>query len=398
MSKEVLEKFAYCAIAFIGLLLLVVYGNKDNSETIGIVRSQATQNTESMQIVSSHGYEENTHGYEEYTHGSKSSNNSSNSNTKSDDTYSDQTKFSFNIGYVDITKTQITLPSSSKDTTPSKTQATSTSVPSSTQTSSGSSAVPKTPSIELAYKNDSVKVIISGDSIKSFTLYRKTNDGSYNQISVVSGTSYTDANICDGSSYTYKATCTRENGTKVYSSTSSINIQSIKSIYNLSAQSKLNELVLSWQKVSGASYYMVYRKTSDSFTKLASTRSLTYLDKGLKTNTSYTYKIYAFDSNNNKIAASSERAFKTLYVPSAPFLKLYSNDEYGIEIYWRLDSSANSYNVYKYINGKFVFIKNTGTNNYFTDKNASGTCVYAVTAVGNAGESEKSNKLTVVAK
>lgn len=390
MSKEVLEKFAYCAIAFIGLLLLVIYGNKNNSETIGIAKNQSTQNKESVKIVLPSGYEE-------YAGGSQSSNNSSNSNTKANGSSSDQTKFSFNIGYVDITKTQIILPSRTKYTTPSNTQTTSTSNPSSTQTGSVSSAVPKTPTIDIMYRNDSVSVVISGDSIKSFTLYRKTNDGTYNQISVVSGKSYTDANISDGNSYTYKATCTRENGTKVYSSISSIKIQSVKSIYNFSAKSKLNELVLSWQKVSGASYYVVYRKASDSFTKIASTSSLTYSDKGLKSNTSYTYKIYAFDSNNNKIAASSGIAFRTLYVPSAPLLKLYSNDEYGVQIYWTTDSSANSYNVYKYINGKYVLVKNT-KNNFYIDEHASGTCVYAVTAVGNAGESEKSNKITVVAK
>jgi len=358
MSRISFGKYSICAIAFAGILSLVFYNDGNTSEAIVIAKNSNIK-SETLQILQTNE-----------TPDLNLSNYNDDERTKPN--------VSFNIEYVDITQPQVTY--------------TAAPIP----TSSAEITVPKTPNIILLYENDAITAEIDSNSMKSFKLYRKTNGGSYSEIGVIAGNKYIDSDISDGNTYSYKATCTREDGTMVYSNENSIEIEKLQAIEGLTAVCDLNEITLSWHAVANASCYNIYREKDGHYIKIAVVSAKAYADSSLAANSEYTYKVDARDNKGNKIAVSDEQTYKTLYLPGAPELILYSNDEYGIEIAWSVDKNAISYNVYKYITGKYVLVKNTKSN-YYIDENASGTCAYAVSAVSSAGEGEMSNTITVTA-
>ena len=347
MSKITSGKFACCAL-ILAIVMLSLYPQDDfHIASVAIAKNLANQ------AGSTHTISQTQTGSVETKSTPSVGNNQATNNNNSNPT--------INIGVVDITQSQIPIPSSSSSTCIS------------TQN------IPKTPSIDLKYANDVVTAIIDANNIKSFKLYKSINGGSYSEACLVAGNTYKDSNITDGNTYSYKAFCTREDGTSVYSSANSIIIDKLKSVAGITAQCKLNEITLSWQAVDIAKYYTVFRKDDGTLKKIATVNGQVFTDSALTANKSYTYLIDTRDSSGNKIAISSEHSFKTLYLPSALSLKIYSNDEYGIQIAWSVDSAASSYNVYKYIGGQYVLVKNT-KNNYYIDESARGTCSYVVSA------------------
>ena len=256
--------------------------------------------------------------------------------------------------------------------------------------------IPKTPNIKLSFFNDSITIQIDSANIKSFKLYKSTNSGTYNAVSIASGSAFLDSNVSDGNTYSYKALCTYEDGTSAYSNISSITIQKLKTLNGIIGTSTLNKIQLTWTKTDDAATYTIYRKEDGVLKKKDSISLNQFTDTDLLQNTFYTYVIDARDSKGNRIAISAESTFKTLYIPASLTLKLYSNDEYGVQIAWSTDKDAISYNVYKYIAGKFSLICNT-KNNYYIDSDASGSCNYKVSAIGTGGEGELSESVTALA-
>jgi|GEM_PF-3292025 len=365
MSKITSGKFACCAL-ILAIVMLSLYPQDNFTVASVAIAKNEVNPADSIQTIT----------HTQFNSGEPAS---SSFNYDNQTIYNNNSNVAINIGVVDITQTQIPIPSSSSST------------------SISTFTIPKTPGIELEYANDIITVIIDAYNIKSFKLYKAINGGSYSEVCFAAGSTYKDSNISDGNVYSYKALCAREDGTSVYSSSNSITIEKLKALTGVTAQCKLGEIKLFWQVVNDAKYYTIYRKEDGTLKKITTVNGETFTNISLMANTSYTYLIDARDSSGNRIAISSESSFKTLYLPSALELRLYSNDEYGIEIAWPPDSYALSYNVYKYISGEYVLVKNTKTN-YYIDASASGSCSYVVCAIGSAGEGAKSNIISVVSE
>jgi hypothetical protein len=81
----------------------------------------------------------------------------------------------------------------------------------------------------------------------------------------------------------------------------------------VSAQSS-DSIYLSWDSVSGASYYNVYRATSASgdYTFLVYTSSTSYTDTGLSSGATYYYKVTAYSSSYGESGYSSYASATTL--------------------------------------------------------------------------------------
>lgn len=355
MSKISPVKFACCALALAMITAFIFYDSTSTRQAIVISKSGA-ETGQVTQIISDSSTTSPGIGRDGSGVGARAS---------------------YSVGYVDITQTQII--------------ASSTSVPTSNIT------VPKTPDVKLSYQDDALMVTVELDDIKSFKLFKKINDGSYSQIGIVAGNKYIDTDILGGNTYTYKATCTTKEGIDVYSNESAIFIEKLSNISNVSGLCKLNEITLSWDAVIDASKYNIYKEQGDKLIIIASVGSASYTDTAVIANTEYTYKIEARDSYGNKIAESEKSAYKTLYLPGATELSLYSNEEHGIQLVWRPDKDSISYNVYKYNGSEFMLVKNT-KNNYYLDSAASGVCSYYVTVIANGGEGERSNIITATAE
>ncbi|MBE6748157.1 MAG: hypothetical protein E7557_02895 [Ruminococcaceae bacterium] len=132
---------------------------------------------------------------------------------------------------------------------------------------------------------------------KGYNVYRKTSkNGSWTKVAKTTGTSYTDKSVKSGSNYFY--TVKAYNGSTFSSyNTSGIATKYLSVPKITKVTSKTTGVSVSYNSVSGAKGYNIYRKTGKgSWVKIATVNGnskTTYLDKTAKKNTTYTYTVRA---------------------------------------------------------------------------------------------------------
>ncbi|HYD91261.1 MAG TPA: Ig-like domain-containing protein [Flavobacterium sp.] len=160
---------------------------------------------------------------------------------------------------------------------------------------------------------------------------------------------------------------------------------------------------LSWNTVTGATSYNVYRSTNGvDYTKVNTTpvTSALYSDTTVVNGTAYTYKVSSVNANGegNQSTATSP-VTPNVSVPSAPTISVSAGNGQNV-ISWGAVSGATSYNLYSLNSATDVTantIMSTGTKTPgvtlpYTHPTANGTKVYyVVTAVNAGGESAASN-------
>ncbi len=159
-------------------------------------------------------------------------------------------------------------------------------------------AAPKISSVENKNTGISVKWNkVSG--AKGYIVYRKAaGASSWTNLGTTTSTSFADKTAKNNVKYTY--TVKAYNG-----STKSAHYSSGKSLVRL-VTPKLTKVTattgkntFTFGKVTGATTYVVYRKTgSGSWKKIATTKSTSYVDKSVKKGTYYTYTVRAYKSGS----------------------------------------------------------------------------------------------------
>ncbi|TDK65107.1 SpoIID/LytB domain-containing protein [Bacillus salipaludis] len=134
-----------------------------------------------------------------------------------------------------------------------------------------------------------------------YEVYRSTSStGTYSLVGTTPSPSYTNGRLTTNKAYYYKIRAYRTVGqTKVYSNFSSIvNTKPIPSVPPNFKATRLSSksIKVTWNSVSGASGYEVYRATSSkgSYRLLKSTTSLNYTNTGLERGNTYYYKLRAY--------------------------------------------------------------------------------------------------------
>ena len=241
---------------------------------------------------------------------------------------------------------------------------------------------------------------------KKYYVYRATSKtGKYTKIKSTTGTSFTDSDATIGKTYYYKV--------KAIASTSSANSaysQILKS-KRICAQpdlvvkisSSTGKPSLSWDKVSGAEKYKVYRATSKNGTYklIKTTTSTSYKDTSAKVNKDYWYRV---DVVGKKDGTDSKRedpikVHTTCAKPSVS-IKLSSNKP---KVSWKAVDGATKYYVYRATSksGKYTKVKTTTSTSY-TDKTAKKgkTYYYKVKAVASSssGNSAYSSVVKIKSK
>ena len=199
----------------------------------------------------------------------------------------------------------------------------------------------------------------------AYYVYRKA-DGAANWTLVgkTTATSFADKDVKNDSTYTYTV--------KAYYSlyTSSFNYSGKSARYitspTVTITNNISGVSLTWDKVSGASSYYVYRKAGNatSWTKIATVTKTNYVDTTVKSGTVYTYTVKAYASKT--LSGCNMTGWKTYFLSSPKLVSVlsYSN---GVNIRWEKVTGATWYAVYrKGTTGSWTRVGTTTGNNKVT--------------------------------
>ncbi|MGN1443739.1 MAG: fibronectin type III domain-containing protein [Acutalibacteraceae bacterium] len=130
------------------------------------------------------------------------------------------------------------------------------------------------------------------------------------------------------------------------------------------ATATYNSITLSWSGVSNADGYEVYVASGSSWKKLATTSSKTYTHTNLKLNTTYKYRVRAYDKGIFKTTygdySATVSAKTALEAVSGG--KVSSATATGFKLSWNKVAGATGYQIYLYSGGKWVYKLKTTTN------------------------------------
>lgn len=123
------------------------------------------------------------------------------------------------------------------------------------------------------------------------------------------------------------------------------------------AKTAYNIVKLTWTKADNATKYQVYRKVgkNSKFVNIATTTSLKYTDKKVKTGKKYYYKVVAVNKKGETVDSKTVKA-----TPKAKKLKVKAKKKAGRTVLsWKKVKGATGYKVYRSTkkNGKYKKVK-----------------------------------------
>ena len=243
-----------------------------------------------------------------------------------------------------------------------------------------------------------IKWTYSSDAT-GYYIYRKNKSGKYEWIATLNDknkTVYTDKKAFSSYKNTYTVKAFNNAGVSTYSS-KGISSYYIPTPKLSSAQNTASGIKVTWNKVSTATSYNIYRKKKGvkSWERIATLKKsqLEYVDTKASNNQDYYYTVRAFDKNS--ASGYDVNGIGTIRV-TIPKLSSVKNTASGVKVSWKKVSGAKSYLVYRK-NGKnsWKLLKEVnGSTSSYTDKSAKSGIKYsyAVRAVNKPGTSSYEKK------
>ena len=236
-----------------------------------------------------------------------------------------------------------------------------------------------------------------------YEVYRaRSKNGEYIKYSTVTGTSYTNTSyIENGNTYYYKVRALKSDGTAgAWSSVVSVTYkQTLSAPAVTGGNDAQGRPTLTWNAVTGAAKYEVYRARSKdgTYTKYSTTTGTAYTNSSyLTSGATYYYKVRALDANGtagawSSIVSVTYRAASTGTLP-APTVTGGNDAQGRPTLTWKAVTGAAKYEVYRARSKDGDYIKYstvTGTSytntSYIENGNAYYYKVRALDANGTAG-------------
>ena len=229
-----------------------------------------------------------------------------------------------------------------------------------------------------------------------YEVYRaRSLNGDYIKYSTVTGTSYTNTSyIENGNTYYYKVRALKSDGTAgAWSSVVSVTYkQTLSAPAVTGGNDAQGRPTLTWNAVSGAAKYEVYRARSKdgTYTKYSTTTGTAYTNSSyLTSGATYYYKVRALDANGNAGPYSAVVSVTCRLKLTAPSVTGGNDAQGRPTLKWNAVSGAAKYEVYRArsMNGDYVkYSTVTGTSYTNTSYLANGTTYYyKVRALGSDG-------------
>lgn len=134
-----------------------------------------------------------------------------------------------------------------------------------------------------------------------------------------------------------------------------------------------NCAALSWEKVSGAQGYIVYRATgSGSFAYVGMTSGLSFSDKKVTKGNTYSYKVYPYYvTNGERILGPADIIKSVKILKASAGLKVTSTTNNSVSLSWNKTTGADGYIIYRRVaDGSFKYLYMVSGTTY-TDKKAT---------------------------
>jgi len=273
-------------------------------------------------------------------------------------------------------------------------------------TTANSSSIPSSPTNLVATVAGPGQINLTWDAVSgatSYYLYRSTSYyGTYSNIVVLTSPSYANTGLATNGTYYYKVQAYNSAGASGFSAitgaTITTNAYGVPTIPTnlIATAASANQINLTWDYISGATSYYLYRATSYSgvYSYIAAPTSTSYADSGLATNGTYYYEVQAVSSagaSGYSAIASATTTTNAYGVPAIPTnLIATAASANQINLTWDYISGATSYDLYRATSysGVYSYIAAPTSTSYADSGLATnGTYYYKVQAVSSAGSS-----------
>ena len=256
---------------------------------------------------------------------------------------------------------------------------------------------PAAPVVKIGNSATSGKPVLTWNAVPgatSYKVYRATSqNGTYSLLGTVTATSYTNTGAKAGTAYWYKVKAVNSAGESAYSNVVSGKVKSVTPklsapVVKIGHSASSGKPMLTWNAVSGATSYKVYRATSQNgtYSLLGTVTTTSYTNTGAKAGVTYYYKVKAVNS-------AGESAFSNIVSGRATVTTLtmgHSATSGKPQLTWKAVSGAASYKVYRATskNGAYSVINTTKALTYTNTGAALGTTYYyKVEALNASGKS-----------
>ena len=223
----------------------------------------------------------------------------------------------------------------------------------------------------------------------AYEVYRATkSSGTYKLVDTVEKTFYQDETASAGKSYYYKIVALGRQGRSAMSGYVKVACDCAQPELTVGVDAKTGKPKLSWNKISGAKKYEIYRASSEDgkYSKVTTTTKTSYVDKKPSLGKEYFYKIRAVASSSsyNSIYSFVESGQA---VCAAPAVSVKVDSATGdIVVSWGKVSGADNYSIWRSEDviegGEMVEVAvQAGTKYIDTSVQAGRTYMYAVRAL-----------------
>ena len=256
---------------------------------------------------------------------------------------------------------------------------------------------PTAPVVKLGNSAASGKPMLTWNAVEgatSYRIYRSTSKGSgYSLLGTTTATSYTNTGAKAGTTYYYRVKACNDAGLSPYSNVVSGQVKTVTPkpaapVVKIGNSASSGKPQLTWNAVSGATSYKVYRATSQkgTYSLLGTVTATSYTNTGAKAGVTYYYKVKAVNS-------AGESAYSNIVSGRATVTTLtmgHSSASGKPQLTWKAVSGAASYKVYRATtkNGAYSVINTTKALTYTNVGAALGTTYYyKVEALNASGKS-----------
>ena len=191
------------------------------------------------------------------------------------------------------------------------------------------------------------------DHAQLYRVYRKTGSSYWNVLGDTAATMFYDETVESGKTYSYTVQCFSIDGSIETSSYDmlgmSVTYISAPVIDSISASD--GGVHITWQKVTGASQYRIFRRTlGKDWTMLGDTAETSYTDLTAEMGISYFYTIRCMDAFDNYIGSYDMDGIR-FSLAGTPKIVSVKNVTGGIEITWGQMPGAAAYCIYRKSDG-----------------------------------------------